>query len=86
MAGLTYLLPFNIESTWWIDTDGEARVGLEKDFDLTPRLSLYGEVEYDTLEDWQGSSGLRYTLDKNLSLVGNWHSEYGFGAGFQLRF
>jgi hypothetical protein len=86
MAGLTYLLPFNIESTWWLDTDGEVRGGLEKSFDLTPRLSLYGEVEYDTLDDWQGSTGLRYTLDQNLSLAGNWHSTYGFGAGLQLRF
>lgn len=86
MAGLTYLLPLNIESTWWIDSDGEARASLEKSFDLTPRLSLYGEVEYDTVEDWQGSSGLRYTVDKHLSLVGNWHSEYGLGAGLQFRF
>ncbi|MEN8257010.1 MAG: multicopper oxidase domain-containing protein [Thermodesulfobacteriota bacterium] len=86
MAGLTYLLPLNIESTMWLDTDGEARIGLEKSFDLTPRLSLYGEVEYDTVEDWQGGTGLRYTLDQNLSLVGNWHSDFGFGGGFQFRF
>jgi hypothetical protein len=38
------------------------------------------------LDDWQGSTGLRYTLDQNLSLAGNWHSTYGFGAGLQLRF
>ncbi|MBU1058117.1 MAG: multicopper oxidase domain-containing protein [Proteobacteria bacterium] len=86
IAGLTYLLPLSIESTLWIDNEGEARIDLGKSFTLTPRLSLYGELEYDTLKDWQGSSGLRYMVNKNLSLIGSYHSEFGFGAGLQLRF
>jgi FtsP/CotA-like multicopper oxidase with cupredoxin domain len=86
IAGLTYLLPLYIESTLWIDSEGEARIKLEKNFTLTPRLSLYGELEYDTQKDWQSSSGLRYMINKDLSLIGSYHSEFGFGAGIQLRF
>lgn len=48
-----YLLPLNIESRLWVDSDGEARIMLDKMFHLTPRLALRLETEYDTLEDWE---------------------------------
>ncbi len=86
IAGLTYLLPLYIESTLWIDTEGEARIALEKSFALTPRLALYGEVEYDTEEEWEGGTGFRYMVSKDFSLLGSYHSEYGVGAGIQIRF
>jgi hypothetical protein len=84
--GLRYLLPLNLETTAWIDTDGGARVTVEKDFALTPRLSLIGEVEYDTHDKWEGKAGLSYILSKHFSLLGQWHSEYGWGGGLQMRF
>jgi hypothetical protein len=84
--GLHYLLPLNIESRLWVDTDSGARVYLEKSFQLAPRLELLGEVQYDTHEQWEGSVGLLYTLTKSISLVGKWHTEYSWGGGVQVLF
>ena len=84
--GLRYLLPFNLESAGWVDTDGGARLALARSFQLTPRLSLFGEVQYDTHDYWEGRTGLAYQVFKIALLVGQWHSEYGFGGGLQIRF
>jgi CopA family copper-resistance protein len=86
VLGFRYLLPLNFESAAWVDTDAGARIMLEKEFALTPRLSLLGEVEYDTHDEWEGKAGLSYMVSKNVSLLGQWHSEYGWGGGLQLRF
>jgi CopA family copper-resistance protein len=84
--GFHYLLPLNVESRTWIDTDGGARVKLEKIFDLTPRLALFGETEYDSHEKWENSAGLSYMIQKQFSVVIQWHSDYEFGGGLQIRF
>lgn len=84
--GFRYLLPLNLESRVWIDTDGGARFNLEKTFHLTPRIGLIGEVEYDTCDLWEGNVGVSYMVHKNFSIVGQWHSEYGFGGGLQIRY
>ena len=84
--GFHYLLPLNIESRAWVDSEGGARVSLGKSFELTPRLSLSGEAEYDTHEMWEGSVSLSYMAHKYFSLTGQWHSHYGFGGGLQVRF
>jgi hypothetical protein len=86
VIGLHYLLPLNIESRVWVDSDAGLRINLDKEFELTPRLMLVGEVEYDTHEFWEGSAGLNYTIHKNFSLVARWHSEYDWGGGVQVRF
>jgi CopA family copper-resistance protein len=84
--GIHYLLPLNVETRAWVDTDGGARVILDKSFELTPRLTLFGGSEYDTHDLWEGRVGLSYTLSKNISLVGQWHSDYEWGGGLQIRF
>jgi FtsP/CotA-like multicopper oxidase with cupredoxin domain len=86
VLGFSYLLPLNIESRSWIDTDGGARFNLDKEFELTPRLVLYGEAEYDTHDLWEGKAGLSYLVSKNISLLGQWHSEFAWGGGIQVRF
>jgi hypothetical protein len=85
-AGLRYLLPFNVEASVWVDTDGGVRLDLEKELDLMPRLSLAGEARYDTHDLWEGSVDLYYVILRALSLAGTWHSEFGFGGGLQVRF
>ncbi len=55
-------------------------------FELTPRLVLFGEAEYDTHDLWEGSAGLNYTICKNFSLIALWHSEFDWGGGAQIRF
>ena len=86
ILGLHYLLPLNIESRLWLDAGGAARLNLQKDFALTPRLTLHGAAEYDTQQKWEGSAGLTYLLSRAWSLAGLWHAEYGWGGGLQVRF
>lgn len=86
VVGFRYLLPLNFESAAWVDSDAGARIIVEKELTLTPRLSMIGEVEYDTHDLWEGKAGLSYVLAKNFSLLGQWHSEYGWGGGLQVRF
>jgi len=86
VAGFRYLLPLSLESRVWGDTDGGARFSLGKSFDLMPRLSVFGDVEYDTHTKWEGKAGLSYMISNYFSLVGQWHSDFGVGAGLQIRF
>ena len=86
VLGVHYLLPLNFESMIWVDTDGGARVKLDKEFTLTPRLALIGEIQYDTHDLWEGKTGLSYMVTKSVSLLGQWHSEFGWGGGLQVRF
>jgi hypothetical protein len=86
VAGLRYLLPLNFEFVAWADTDGGGRFMLDKELELTPRLALHGEVEYDTHEEWEGKVQLAYLLTKEFSILANWHSEFGVGFGLQVRF
>jgi hypothetical protein len=86
VLGFRYLLPLNIESRVWVDSDGGARVNFDKEFELTPRLMLFGEAQYDSHDKWEGNTGLNYTVTKNFSLTILWHSEYDWGAGVRIRF
>lgn len=86
VLGVRYLLPLNFESFAWLDTDGGGRFFLGKELELTPRLGLHGEVEYDTHTQWEGKVELSYLISRDFSIIGNWHSEFGFGAGLQIRF
>ncbi|WP_035608020.1 multicopper oxidase domain-containing protein [Haloferula sp. BvORR071] len=86
VGGVRYLLPGNFLSTAWVDSDGEARITLDRELMLTPRLSIFGEVEYDTRDDWSYQVGLSYLLTKSLSATALWDSDYGVGAGFTVRF
>lgn len=84
--GIRYLLPFNLETRVFVGTDGEGRVNMGKSFELTARLSLLGEGQYDTDDQWEGSGRLAYTVNKAFSLIGQWHSDYGWGGGVRIRF
>ncbi len=86
VLGLKYLLPFNLDFAAWVDTEAGARLMLEKELELTPRLSLHGEAHYDTHDQWEGAVGLHYLLGRDLSLIAKWHSEFSYGAGISLRF
>jgi FtsP/CotA-like multicopper oxidase with cupredoxin domain len=85
VLGVRYLLPLVIEAAVRADTRGELRVTLEKELPLLPRLQARGEIEYDTGEGWEGKAGLSYALGRDLCLLAEWHSEFGWGAGMQLR-
>jgi FtsP/CotA-like multicopper oxidase with cupredoxin domain len=86
VGGVRYLLPGNFLSSAWIDSDGEARFTLDRELMLTPRLSVFGEMEYDTRDDWSYQAGLSYLLTRYLSATALWDSDYGVGAGVTVRF
>lgn len=84
--GYRYPLPMLISTFGWVDTEGEFRFGATKSYPITDRLHVFGEVEYDTLNDWEWVAGLEYIIGKNISAVGNYHSEFGVGGGVTVRF
>ena len=86
ILGLRYLLPLNIESFAWVDDEGDSRLGIEKEFALTPRLKLFGELEFDTEDRWEGIGGLSFMVSRGLSILVQHHSEFEWGAGIQVRF
>ena len=84
--GLRYLLPLNITSRVWVDTAGEFQFAAGKHLELTPRLAVSYETEYDTKEHWETRAGASCLLTKNVSLLGQWHSRFGWGGGLRWRF
>ncbi len=84
--GISYLLPGNFMSRAWVDSDGGARIILDRELMLTPRLSIFGEVEYDTHDKWSSQVGLGYILTQYISATALWDSDYGVGAGLTIRF
>jgi len=84
--GLRYLLPLNIGSRVWVDTAGEFQLAVSKHLEFTPRLAIFSEAAYDTEEQWEVRAGASYMLSKNFSLIGQWHSEYGWGGGLRWQF
>jgi len=86
ILGLTYQLPLIIQSRAWVDHEGGARIMLGKHIELTPRFSIFGETEYDTHTQWEGEAGATYMINQNFSLIGKWHSDYGWGGGLRIDF
>jgi hypothetical protein len=84
--GLRYLLPFNVESRVWVDTAGELQFAAARHLDITPRLRVFAEAEYDTQEKWESRVGVTYLISKHLSLVGQWHSDFQWGGGLRWQF
>ena len=84
VAGIRYRLPYLIESELSLDSEGDLRAGLGKELQLTQRLSLYGDVEYDTNTQWQYRVGINYQLNKQFGLSAAYHSEHGCGGGLSF--
>lgn len=86
VIGFNYRLPLMIWSTVSLDSEGDARLTLAKRFQLTARLGVFGRAEYDTGTRWEWSAGADYTLTRTTSLITQYHSEFGLGAGVLIRF
>ena len=84
--GIRYLLPFNVESTLRVDSEGEFRIELAQGLQLTSRFGIFGEIEYDTESKEEWLLGGKYILSKNLALSGQYHSDFGAGAGMEFRY
>ena len=84
--GIRNLLPFNIESTFRIDSAGELRIELGQSLQLTGRIMVFGNAEYDTESREEWLLGGKYILSKNVSMIGQYHSDFGAGAGIEFRY
>jgi FtsP/CotA-like multicopper oxidase with cupredoxin domain len=86
IAGATHRLPYLVDFTGTVQSNGEARIAVEKTFQLTSRLSLAARTDYDTATNLSWSSTLSYTVSKRVSIVTTHDSDHGFAAGLGLRF
>jgi len=86
VLGLRYLLPLNIASRVWMDTAGDFQFAVGKHLELTPRLSVFSEAEYDTQALWEIRAGARYMMTRHVSLIAQWHSRFGWGGGLSWQF
>jgi len=86
IVGLNYRLPYFVESEFLVDTRGDVRLRLGKNFQITDRLSAFAEGEYDTGTQWEWSAGVTYLLNQRFSLIAQHHSSHGTGGGIVIRF
>jgi len=86
IAGIRYRLPMFVWSSLQIDTEGDLELGLSTEVQVSNRLSVFGEIKYDTNTEWEWTAGASYMLNKPLSLTAQYHSEYGLGGGLLIRF
>jgi hypothetical protein len=86
VVGFNYRLPLLAWASISLDSEGDARFTLAKEFQISPRLAAFGKVEYDTNTEWEWTAGATYTLTRTASLITQYHSEYGLGAGLEVRF
>lgn len=86
IGGATYRLPYFVDVTTTMQSNGDARIGFEKAFQVTTRVSLTTRADYDTATRFSWSATLAYTVSKRVSVIATHDSDYGFGAGLGLRF
>jgi len=86
IAGATYRLPYLVDFTTTLQSNGDARFSLAKTLPLTARLGLQLQVEYDTAMRFASTVTLAYTVSKTISLVASHDADYGLGAGVAVRF
>lgn len=85
-AGVQYRLPYLVESAVTLDTEGDLRLDIGKEFQLTDRLSMSAHLEYDTNSDWEARFSASYLLNKQFSLMTEYSTDHdwGFGIGFSF--
>ncbi|TXF74855.1 multicopper oxidase domain-containing protein [Chryseobacterium sp.] len=83
IAGVRYLLPFLVMADANIDHNGKVRLELGREgIPISPRIRGNFAVNSDKEFDF----GLKYILQKWVSVSTNYDSEYGFGAGLTFMY
>jgi FtsP/CotA-like multicopper oxidase with cupredoxin domain len=83
-GGVRYRLPYMVHATLTADDELDFRVELDKSLQITARGALFGAVEYDTNTYGDWSTGVSWTLLKELGLIAQYDSDHGFGAGVTI--
>ncbi|MCL1124615.1 hypothetical protein [Shewanella surugensis] len=86
LIGFYYLLPFDIGSLNWVDHRGNVRTQLSKPFQITDKLSLTTDFQYDSYSYSDWGVGLNYWLTRRVSFTVKYDSSYYGGAGISVRF
>jgi hypothetical protein len=81
-----YRLPYMVDFTTTLQSNGDARFALGKMLQLTTRVGVMARAEYDTAEKFSWQIGASYTLTKRFSVISTYDSDYGIGAGVGFRF
>ncbi|MCC3215223.1 multicopper oxidase domain-containing protein [Chryseobacterium sp. X308] len=83
MVGMQYVLPMLITADASVDQNGKVLLELSReDIPLSRRL----RGNFSVNSDGEFSTGLRYIVQKWLSLSGNYDNELGWGAGVTLTY
>jgi hypothetical protein len=85
-VGAMHMLPGMFVATATVDTEGDARLTIAKELQITARLGAFARLEYDTNTEWDWSAGATWTLSRRVSLITQYDSDHGFGGGLQFRF
>ncbi len=85
-AGVRYRLPWLVTSNISVDTRGDFRLTLDKEYPLFDRFSVFGAGEYDTNSRFEWHVGTRYVLSQRLGLSASFHSDHGYGLGMMFTF
>ena len=83
IAGIRYILPFLIMADANVDHNGKVRLELGREgIPISPRIRGSFAVNSDKEFDF----GLKYILQKWVSISTNYDSEFGFGAGLTFMY
>ena len=82
VAGIRYLLPLMIDSDLRVDDEGDLRVELGSELQLTKRTAL----EWFWNTDEEHGISWHYEFNKKLALTLSTDSEFDAGAGLEFRF
>jgi FtsP/CotA-like multicopper oxidase with cupredoxin domain len=82
VLGMSYVLPMLIDSEIRLDSEGNARLELSSDLQLTDRTKFDWLVNTDD----EYRLGLEYEISKKISLVVNYDSDYDGGVGIKGKF
>ncbi|MEQ8315416.1 MAG: multicopper oxidase domain-containing protein [Gammaproteobacteria bacterium] len=80
IAGVNVLLPLLIESEWRIDDEGDWRIELQSEMQLTRRWAF--DWRWNT--DDEHRYGFNYRLNNRFAITVHTDTEYGDGVGFKF--
>ncbi|SDS03104.1 hypothetical protein SAMN04487764_1283 [Gillisia sp. Hel1_33_143] len=100
IAGIRYFTPYMFDLDVRIDNKLRPQISLGREIMIFPRLSVFGEYEYQADFGWvddlpAGSNykkeetltvGAQYFLSKNFSVMGSYDNRFGVGGGLSVRF
>jgi lipopolysaccharide assembly outer membrane protein LptD (OstA) len=81
-----YRLPYMVMSNLSVDSRGDFRLTLNKAYQLTDRMSVFGSTQYDTNTDLEWMAGFEYVVSQSVGLSASYHSDHGYGLGIVLTF